>query len=71
MLTAHGSGSATITTVCQGVTGHGQMTVTLKPTVQATYTLSGTVTDNFSHGILPNIVVQIAYWSQRGSPDQD
>ncbi len=67
MLTAHGSGSATITTVCQGVTGHGQMTVTLKPLPPVTYTLSGTVTDNFSHGILPNIVVQIATGPNAGA----
>ena len=60
LLTAQGSGSATVTTTCQTVVGRGSMTVTLKQAALSTFTLSGTVTDGSSHGILPNIAVQIA-----------
>ena len=59
-LTAQGNGSATITTTCQSVVGRGSMTVALKPAAPSTFTLSGTITDGSSHGILPNIAVQIA-----------
>ncbi len=67
LLTAHGNGSATITAMCQGATGRAVLTVALKPTASSTFTLSGTVTDNFSHGILPNILVQITSGPNAGA----
>jgi hypothetical protein len=59
LLTAQASGTATITATCQAVVGRGAMTVALKQAALSTVSLSGTVTDGFSRGVLPNIAVQI------------
>jgi hypothetical protein len=60
LLTAQGSGTATIAATCQAVVGRGAMTVALKPVGPSTVSLSGTVIDGFSGGVLPNIAVQIS-----------
>jgi hypothetical protein len=57
MVTGVGLGEVDITATDANVSGI--LHIALVRTAPPTFTLSGTVTDNFSHGILPNIVVQI------------
>jgi hypothetical protein len=67
MLTAQGSGSSAITTTCQGVAARAVMTITFKPaTTPSTFSLSGTITDGFSGGVLPNVYAQITDGANHG-----
>jgi hypothetical protein len=62
LVTAVANGSATITATFQGVQGVRAVGVTL-PT---TFTLTGTLTDGTSRGILPNINIQIVSGTNNG-----
>ena len=56
LVTAVSNGSVTITATFQGLQGARAVAVSLP----ATFTLSGTLTDGTSHGILPNLTIQIS-----------
>jgi hypothetical protein len=63
LLTAQsGSGSAMITTTCQGILARDKVTIGGGPTL----TLTGTLTDGTSHGILPDITIQIVSGANAG-----
>jgi hypothetical protein len=57
LVTGVSAGTADITATYQSVTGRVSMTIG-RPTGQ-TYTISGTVTDGTSSGVLPNIDIQV------------
>jgi len=62
LVTAVSSGSTTIVATFQGL--QGARAVVVAP--PATFTLTGTLTDGTSHGILPNITVQIVSGTNAG-----
>jgi hypothetical protein len=62
LVTAVSSGSTTIVATFQGF--QGARAVVVAP--PATFTLTGTLTDGTSHGILPNITIQIVAGANAG-----
>jgi hypothetical protein len=66
MLTVRGDGSSAVTTTCQGVAARVVLTITLKSASPSPFSPSGTITDGFSGGILPNIYVQVTAGTNHG-----
>jgi hypothetical protein len=69
LLTAQGGGSAAVTTTCQGIAARAVLTIAFKPAAPlapSTFTLSGTVTDASSRGVLPRIYLQITDGTNHG-----
>jgi hypothetical protein len=66
MLTARADGSSAITTTCQGIAARAVMTIVLKSASPSTFTLSGTISDGFSGGTLPNVYIQVTGGANHG-----
>jgi hypothetical protein len=64
LVTASANGSVTVTAIYQGVTGARAVVVGIAP--PKTVTLTGTVTDDTSKGILPNIHIDIISGTNAG-----